>query len=193
MRRVLPTILLVFIVSACSDAGDADGQAQAPAAASNAAPAVTFEPEQGATSAAKPSGPVSIAYRIIGEPVVGQPLAIDLQITSTLGPRPVSLTYRINDSSALQLAESQAAEMMLTPEAGEQSNTRQVRVIPLREGRLFLNVSASMETADGSMSTVTAIPINVGRASREFERHGNLETDEDGESVRVLSGEESED
>lgn len=191
MRTALLMTGLVFMAAACTGPGEEGNQASDPVSVATDAPSVTFETKQDPTTTAKPSGPVNISYRIVGEPVIGQPLAIDLQVTSTLGPQPVSLSYRINDSSALQLAESQAPTMTLTPEAGKPADTRQVRVIPLREGRLFLNVAASVETVDGAMSTVAAIPINVGRAPRDYEQNGKLETDEEGESVRVLSGEEN--
>jgi hypothetical protein len=53
---------------------------------------------------------------------------------------------------------------------------------------LFLNVSASVETDGGKVSTVTAIPIQVGPAVRQQEK-GTVTTDENGEAIRVLSGE----
>ncbi len=61
----------------------------------------------------------------------------------------------------------------------------------MREGRLDLNVSASVETENGSMSTVTAIPIQVGDAPRTLQQNGQLATDEDGNAVRVLPANES--
>jgi len=66
---------------------------------------------------------------------------------------------------------------------------QQIRVIPLREGRLFLNVSASLETDAGTISSVVAIPIQVGPAVRQQQEQGTVTTDEDGEAIRVLSGE----
>ena len=75
----------------------------------------------------------------------------------------------------------------LEPAANETSVTQQVIVIPLREGRLYLNVSASFETDDGTISTVAAIPVQVGTGTRVLQEHGELEVDEDGEAVRVLS------
>ena len=69
---------------------------------------------------------------------------------------------------------------------GDVGGRQQVTVIPMREGRLYLNVSASVETETGSMSTVTAIPIQVGDAPRELQDHGELTTDESGEAIRVL-------
>jgi len=50
--------------------------------------------------------------------------------------------------------------------ANEDWFKQQVTVIPQREGRFYLNVSASMEIPDGTLSTVMAIPIQVGNAPR---------------------------
>ena len=66
-------------------------------------------------------------------------------------------------------------------------NGMQVVVIPQREGRFYLNVSASFETEDGTLSTITAIPIQVGTGTRELQQNGEVELDESGETVRVLS------
>lgn len=151
------------------------------------APQVSFKPgaEYDGT-VSKPGAPYSISYRIIGTPIVGSPVTVDLRLVSSLGPRPVTLRYRINDSSAMLLSESQPDSVELEPAANEASMTQQVTVIPQRDGRLYLNVSASFETEKGSNSTVVAIPIQVGTGTRELLQHGELEVDENGEAARVL-------
>ncbi|NNC77970.1 MAG: hypothetical protein HKN77_08400, partial [Woeseiaceae bacterium] len=70
-------------------------------------------------------------------------------------------------------------------------SAQQVTIIPMREGRLYLNVTASVETGNGSMSTVTAIPIQVGDAPRTLEENGVLQKDAEGNSIRVLPADES--
>ena len=139
---------------------------------------------------AKISAPVAIAYRVIGEPVIGQPLTIDLSISSAFGPQPVRVDYRIVDGSALQLAESQLQYATVDAVADDAGASEQVTVVPLREGRLYLNVAASIDTDQGAMSTVTAIPIQVGTPARSAEDNGELQRDASGESVRVLDGSE---
>ena len=136
---------------------------------------------------AKPGSPYSISYKIIGTPIVGSPLTINLRVVSALGPRAVTISYRINDASAMVLAESQPAIVRMEPAANEGSFTQQVTVIPQRDGRLYLNVSASFDTEDGTMSTVMAIPIQVGTGTRELQEHGVVELDENDEAVRVLT------
>jgi hypothetical protein len=58
--------------------------------------------------------------------------------------------------------------------------------VPLREGRLFLNVSASVKGQEALLSSVTAIPIQVGAAPRVIQENGELTTDENGELIRSL-------
>jgi hypothetical protein len=84
-------------------------------------------------------------------------------------------------------AESQPARVRIEAAANETDFSQRVTVIPQREGRFYLNVSASFETEGGTVSTVTAIPIQVGTGSRELQDHGEVQLDEDGEAIRVLS------
>ncbi len=192
MRRnlFLPLTIFATMIAGC-------GSNDAPVAHENGslpkgdAPLVSFTPEGDAAPAGKPSAPITVSYRIIGKPVVGQPVAVDLSVSSTLGPQPITLHYRINDASAMQLAQSQPDRLTIAPDEINDRGVQQVTVIPMREGRLYLNVSASVETEDGSMSTVTAIPIQVGDAPRELLEHGEVQTDEEGNAIRVLPADES--
>ena len=138
----------------------------------------------------KPGSPYSVSYRIIGTPIVGSPVTVDLRVESNQGTQPLNLEYRINDATSMVLGESQPASVRMEFAANEAVFTQQVTIIPQREGRFYLNVSASFETADGTMSTVTAIPIQVGTGTRELQQHGEVQTDEDGDAVRVLSSDE---
>ena len=136
---------------------------------------------------AKPGAPFSVSYKIIGSPIVGSPVTVDLKVTSTLGSEPVLVSYRINDASAMVFHEAQPSEVELAPADNEDFIAQQVTVIPQREGRLYLNVGASVETDGGSMSSMMAIPIQVGSGGRELEEHGELQLDENDEAVRVLT------
>ena len=175
-------IAVLALFAACG------GDAAAPDAAQTEA-ADGAKPGDGAATTVKPEGPVRVDYRIIGTPVVGQPVGVDLEITSNVGLQPVAIDYRINDPTAMQFPEAQPARVALAPTAEGKPGLQQVRVIPLREGRLYLNVSAEVETESGTIATAIAIPIEVGAAPvRRPEAHGVTETDENGEAVRVLEG-----
>ncbi len=140
---------------------------------------------------AKPQGPVTINYRIIGTPIVGQPLAIDIEVSSLVGDQAIALSYRINDSTALELTEAQPAQVSLIPDASGEPSLQQVRLVPLREGRLFLNVSASVGVNGDTVSSAIAIPIQVGAAPREPEQNGTVTTDASGESIHSLPASEN--
>ncbi|MCP4302176.1 MAG: hypothetical protein GY783_16445 [Gammaproteobacteria bacterium] len=139
------------------------------------------------SSLAKASPPFRVEYEIIGAPIVGSPVTVDLRVDSAMGPVPVQLNYRIEDLSSMSFHEAQPRSIVRTPAANEASVNERVTLIPQREGRLYLNVSASVETEDGTTSTVISIPIHVGEVSTAPVEHGVIEKDENDESVRVLT------
>ena len=187
-RHILMTSLAGFALAACGNE-PAEPEAATAAELETTEPEVVFEPSShadGYTTVAKPGAPYRIAYRIIGTPIVGSPVTIALQVKSTLGPRPVTLSYRVPDADAMTLAESQPASVRMEAADNEAAMRQQVTVVPLREGRLYLNVSAAIETEQGTQSTVAAVPLQVGGGQREMLENGRLESDENGETVRVI-------
>ena len=146
----------------------------------------SVDPELGG-AVVTPGSPYRVSYRIIGTPVVGSPVTVDLTVESSRSSQPLNLEYRINDATSMLLAESQPAGVRMEPAGDDAAFTQQVTIIPQREGRFYLNVSAYFETVDGTMSTVTAIPIQVGEGTRELQPHGEVQLDENDEAVRVLT------
>lgn len=188
MRR--PTILFllaVFALAACGNESQApaeDDDTADKAQAMDAKPAPSYD-----GTVAKPGAPFQISYDIIGTPIVGSPVAIDLRVTSTLGPQMIRLDYRIPDDTSMMLHEAQPARIEAELAADRDFVAQRVTIIPQREGRLFLNVGASLETSDGRTTTMVAIPIQVGEGGRKLEEQGELATDEEGEAIRVLTSE----
>ncbi len=138
---------------------------------------------------AKPGAPFRINYRIIGTPVVGAPLSIDLRVTSPLDPGSVALSYRIPDETSMTLHEAQPSDLEAEFAANLDFVDQRITIVPQREVRLFVNVGVAMNTATGRQSTTIAIPVQVGQGGRELEEHGELSTDEEGESIRILTSE----
>ena len=87
----------------------------------------------------KPGSPYSVSYRIIGTPIVGSPVTVDLRVESNQGTQPLNLEYRINDATSMMLGESQPATVRMEFAANESAFTQQVTIIPQREGRFYLN------------------------------------------------------
>lgn len=137
---------------------------------------------------ARPGTMFNVDYQIIGTPVVGSPVSIDLEIQSSVGNESVEIGYQVPDPSALAMDEAQPRTLTRSPSVGERSIRERITVVPQREGRLYINVRASRSGGDGSNSTMISIPIHVGDVDTSLQEHGQLETDEEGESTRVLDG-----
>ena len=86
----------------------------------------------------------------------------------------------------MQFVEAQPARVAIAPTNDVEPSVQQVRVVPMREGRLFLNVAASVQGEDALLSSVTAIPIQVGAAPRVIQQNGDVMTDENGELIKSL-------
>ncbi len=135
---------------------------------------------------ATPASPFVFDYRIIGTPIVGSPVSFDLNVQSLLGNMPIDLSYQIIDTTALAMPDAQPRQLTVAPLAGEEFVRERVTVIPMREGRMFFNVSAAVQTSDGTTSTVISIPLHVGEVDTGLVEHGELQTNEEGETTRVL-------
>lgn len=178
-------LLLLALVTACKETAD-------PAAATEAAdPPAKPSATQGepAASPGKPSAPVAIDYDVIGVPIVGHPVNVDIAVSSTQGEAPVKLSWHVLDTGSLSFPESQAREVSLRVNQ-RRAETRQVTIVPQREGRLYLNVTAEVDTPDGAMLKTMAIPIQVGGAPGEPEAAGEVKEDAEGEAVMSLPADE---
>lgn len=189
MTRLISFVIAIFAIGGCGN-GSIDASDTEVAVSANA-PEVRFTPGAKSAHTVKGQMPVTIDYTIIGTPIVGQPVGIDLQVKSNIGPQPVTLSYRVNDTTAMQFTEAQPARVSIAASKDESPSLQQVRVIPMREGRLFLNVSATIESESGSISTVTAIPIQVGATPRETQQNGEVTRDESGELIHSLPAAEN--
>jgi len=183
----LLSLLAALSLAACAD--DADVPAQETVAIDKTAIAEKKPTPEFDGTVAKPGAPFSISYNIIGTPVVGSPVTVELRVSSSFGAEVVRLDYSIPDETSIMLHDAQPASMDAEFAANDSWIDQRVTIIPQREGRLYLNVSASVATDDGRSSTTIAIPVQVGEGGRELEEQGELATDEDGESIRILTSE----
>lgn len=188
-HRYLFFALAALVLAACGNPSQNDSKTTADDEKKTAPQAPQKAESDFRTLPAKASAPFRVDYRIIGTPIVGSPLTVDLRVESNMGSVPVQLDYRIEDLSSMLLHEAQPKSIVASPAANESFVSERVTLIPQREGRLYFNVSASVETAEGSTSSVISIPIHVGAVSTAPVEHGQIEVDENDEPVRVLSPE----
>jgi len=143
------------------------------------------------TSPGKPTAPIAMSYEILGNPIVGQPVAINVEVRSTSTSQPVTVQYSINDSSALLFQSGQVERLQVTANVEKTDSMQQLAVIPQREGRLYVNVSAEIQTADGVMIRSMAIPIQVGSALETPDVNGEKIAGPDGETVISMPAKEN--
>lgn len=176
-------------LTGCQSGNDSAASGGTPVASAAVHSKPQMPAERSKTSPGKPSAPITIDYEIMGKPVIGIPLAINVKISSALD-QPIRVNYRINDSTSLMFTNAQSRTVSLVPEGDDAYSVEQVTVIPQREGRLFLNVSAEVETDVGTMAKVMAIPIQVGSRRPMPQASGELTGDEDGEAVISMPAKE---
>ena len=183
MKRIRDVIWFTSVVALLAACGVADksDKASVQSVAVKDKPAA-YEPPGAVRS------PFEVDYQIIGTPIVGNPVIVQMRLVSMWEPRPIHLELNINDASSMSFAEAQPQTIDLEFAANENTLLQRVSIIPQKEGRIYLNVTASFETADGTVSTITAIPIHVGKVSTAPIEHGEIQVTEDGDEVRVLSG-----
>ena len=177
LHLYIPT-LVVLALAGCGGPKDAE------------APAATAKDTPANVAAQTPSSPGNLFrldYEIIGTPVVGSPVSVDLAITSLIGDEPVDLAFRIPDATALTMDAAQPRDLRRTPSPDDRTIRERVTVIPQREGRLFINVSVSRTDDAGSLTSAISIPIHVGNVDTSIREQGELQTNEDGETTRVLT------
>ena len=179
-------MLLIGAFSLAACGGDNSGNATAKPAATAANTAQSSGPKKTSdanrSSPGKISAPINIDYSIMGNPIVGVPVGINIEISSPISDREILVHYRVNEYGSLTFPESQVESVSLRPLADTVLRNQQVTVVPQREGRLYLVVSAEIETDGGTMIKSMSIPIQVGRAPRETTLNGNSVEDADGEA-----------
>lgn len=187
MKRIhiLPVLLLPVLVACQPQERD---RAMQPDVREDAPPAsaIAESSPQG-----KPTAPIDIEYNVIGSAFVGQPVSIEVEVSSSVRDRAIALSYRVNDPRDLALADNQPERVSLSAIGDAPSANRQVTVVPKREGRLYLNVSAEIETEEGSLIKAISIPLQVGEARGQRESGGERKEDQDGEAVRSMPAEEN--
>ncbi len=180
--KLLLTVIAAFSMAACNENSGNTGSA----ATAKPMPEVA---DSGSMSAGKPSAPITMDYEVLGKAFVGLPVAINIRVRATQDTGPIAVRYSINDASALLFREGQVERREYRDRS--ELDMQQVVVVPQREGRLYINVSAEVQTPSGLMIKSMAIPIQVGNARVQPQTNGELKVGPDGETVISMPAQET--
>ena len=112
-------------------------------------------------SVGKPGAPVDIVYTVIGTPRAGQPLEIELRITTLGKVDEVRLDYGTSDQMTLDRGTPQTLALIAQKQGVPA--VQRVVVLPQADGLHYLKVRV-VTVADGRMRMRgIAIPIGVGK------------------------------
>lgn len=176
--------LTLGCLTACQGSNEPTAAEQPAAVAGKPTPVIA---DSNSPSPGKPTAPIDISYEVIGNAIIGSPVSINIVVTSDRGP--VSVEYSITDGSALMFQPGQVERLeIIDPSSG---SVQQLSVVPQREGRVYINVSAEIETPDGLAIRSMAIPIKVGTAPEKATINGELVEGPDGETVISMPAQES--
>lgn len=185
--KTLTTMLMLVGATAAGCSTERNDSSAASPVAVNEAGTPNKPAPAPSTSPGKPTAPITIDYEVLGNPVVGQPVAVNVRVSSTRGP--VTVQYSINDASAVMFQEEQVEQIEIADPTI--ATPQQLTVIPQREGRVYVNVSAEVHTDSGTMIRSMAIPIKVGDAPPTPTVNGELKEGPGGETVISMPAREN--
>ena len=79
----------------------------------------------------------------------------------------MDLEFRVPEANSITFPEAQPQSVQVVSLAGAELRPQTVNVIPQRDGRVFLTVTARLETDKGAVRKSMSVPLQVARAPLE--------------------------
>ena len=104
---------------------------------------------------------ISIDYEILNTPKINETVLVNLLIGSSDKTEEIHLRYQITIEEDLKFNENQLRDIKLTPKMDGTNHNLQISLIPLRKGRVFFVISATINYEKKSVAKTLSIPLNV--------------------------------
>ena len=104
---------------------------------------------------------ISIDYEILNTPKINETLLVNLLISSADKTEEIHLSYQIMIEEDLKFNENQLRDIKLTPKMDGTDHNLQISMTPLRKGRVFFVISATINYKKKSVTKTLSIPLNV--------------------------------
>jgi len=156
----------------------------------SAAPAAVDDPAARGSGYIKPSAPVDIRYRLLGEAVAGAP--VELEIVLRPAREVQAMDMALASHRGMAVTRRGALERVNGAFAGGrlQAWRQLITLVPEEEGLHHVNVFASLRV-DGELQTrIVSVPVQVGSSTRLIREpappNGALAVGADGEPVMTM-------
>jgi hypothetical protein len=120
---------------------------------------------EGEVMRSKPESQIGVAWKLTGEPVVGQPLEIVLTISAEVGITGARLTLGVDDP--LPLLDPAGGEMVLADLDPGTPVEAVVTVLPLVTETQYLRIAVSGQSAGGPQLRTLSIAVRFESAARQ--------------------------
>tara|TARA_Y100000996_G_scaffold250637_1_gene197148 strand:+ start:1743 stop:2192 length:450 start_codon:yes stop_codon:yes gene_type:complete len=104
---------------------------------------------------------ISIDYEILNTPKINETVLVNLLIGSSDKTEEIHLRYQITIEEDLKFNENQLRDIKLTPKMDGTDHNLQISLIPMRKGRVFFVISATINYEKKSVAKTLSIPLNV--------------------------------
>lgn len=104
---------------------------------------------------------ISIDYEILNTPKINETVLVNLLIGSSDKTEEIHLRYQITIEEDLKFNENQLRDIKLTPKMDGTNHNLQISLVPLRKGRVFFVISATINYEKKSVGKTLSIPLNV--------------------------------
>tara|TARA_B100000530_G_scaffold142265_1_gene89010 strand:- start:1327 stop:1776 length:450 start_codon:yes stop_codon:yes gene_type:complete len=104
---------------------------------------------------------ISIDYEILNTPKINETVLVNLSISSADRTEEIHLSYQITIEEDLKFNENQLRDIKLTPKMDGTDHNLQISLIPMRKGRVFFVISATINYEKKSVAKTLSIPLNV--------------------------------
>ena len=104
---------------------------------------------------------ISIDYEVLNTPKINETVLVNLLISSADKTEDIHLRHQIMIEEDLKFNENQLRDIKLTPKMDGTDHNLQISLIPLRKGRVFFVISATINYEKKSVVKTLSIPLNV--------------------------------
>ena len=104
---------------------------------------------------------ISIDYEVLNTPKINETVLVNLLISSADKTEEIHLRHQIMIEEDLKFNENQLRDIKLTPKMDGTDHNLQISLIPLRKGRVFFAISATINYEKKSVVKTLSIPLNV--------------------------------